>query len=136
VARQAPRTVCREVNEGIREPPIRFGPAEVGEFVSARNQLRFREVNERIAELTGGWNETGVCLFICECSDPACAEALEITPAEYERMRADGARFVVLHGHEQPEVEHVVDGCSRFLVVEKDGTAATVAREADTRRHD
>jgi hypothetical protein len=52
VARQAPRTVCREVNEGIREPPIRFGPAEVGEFVSARNQLRFREVNERIADRT------------------------------------------------------------------------------------
>jgi rubredoxin len=120
VARPAPRTVFREVNEEeIREPPVRFGPAEVGESVSARNQLLFREVNERIADLTRDWSETGVSLFICECSDPACAEALEITPAEYEQVRADGARFVVLRGHEQPEVERVVDGCSRFLVVEK-----------------
>ena len=103
---------------------------------SARNQLVFREVNERIAELTSDGNETGVTLFICECSDRACAESLEITPAEYEQVRGDGARFIVLPGHEQPEVEHVVDRSTRFVVVEKDGADATAARDADPRRHD
>ena len=103
---------------------------------SARNQVVFREVNERIAELTGDGNETGVSLFICECSDGACAESLEITPAEYEQVRGHGARFIVLPGHEQPEVEHVVDRSARFVVVEMDGADATAAREADPRRRD
>jgi hypothetical protein len=101
---------------------------------SASNQLVFREVNERIAELSGDWNETGLSLFICECSDTACAESLEITPAEYEQVRADGARFVVLHGHEQPQVESVIDGCARFLVIEKTGADAAAARATDPRR--
>ena len=103
---------------------------------SGRNQLIFREVNERIAELNGDGKETGVSLFICECSDRTCAESLEITPDEYEHVRADGARFLVLPGHEQPEVEHVVDGCARFVVVEMDGAEATAAREANPRRPD
>jgi hypothetical protein len=103
---------------------------------SGRNQLIFREVNERIAELNGDGNGTGVSLFICECSDRACAESLEIAPAEYEQVRADGARFIVLPGHEQPEVEHVVDGCARFVVIEMDGAEATAAREANPRRPD
>ena len=99
----------------------------------ALNQVAFREVNERIAGLTAEWRQTEMSLFICECSNTACAESLEITPAEYERVRADGARFVVLRGHELPEVEHVVDGNDRFVVVEKIGQAATVARDADPR---
>jgi len=101
---------------------------------SARNQLVFREVNERIAELNGGWQDKAVSLFVCECSDQACAESLEVTLAEYEHVRADAARFIVLPGHEQPGVEHVVQGCARFVVVEKDGADATVARDANPRR--
>jgi len=93
---------------------------------AARNQVVFREVNERIAELTGLLNETGVNLFICECSDPGCAEALEVTQQEYRAVRADPARFIVRHGHELPEVERVVDGNGRYLVVEKIGAAAEI----------
>jgi hypothetical protein len=100
------------------------------------NQVAFREVNERIAELTGQVSETSVSLFICECSDPACAESLEITPAEYEQVRAASARFVVVPGHQLAEVERVVDGTSRFLVVETVGRAASIARDSDPRHHD
>ena len=85
---------------------------------SARNQLAFREVNERIAELGGDYDDTGVSCFICECGDLACAASLEIDPSEYKEVRAGGARFVVLQGHEQPEVERVVEECARFLVIE------------------
>jgi hypothetical protein len=102
---------------------------------NARNQLVFREVNERIAELSGEWGQTDVSLFICECSDQACAETVEITPAEYERVRGDGARFVVRAGHQLPELEHVVEGNGRFLVVEKVGPAVTIARASDPRQH-
>jgi len=101
---------------------------------SARNQLVFRAVNERIAELAGDESETVVSLLICECGDPACAETLEITPADYERVRGHGARFVVLPGHEQSEGQRVVDGGACFVVVEVDGVDATAARAADPRR--
>ena len=73
-----------------------------------------REVNEHIAELSIEWGETGVCSLVCECSDPGCAELLEIEPAEYERVRADGARFVVLAGH-QLRRRAVVERTDRFL---------------------
>ena len=99
----------------------------------ARNQVVFREVNERIAEVTAEWNQAEMSLFVCECSDQACAESLEIAPAEYEQVRARGTRFVVFAGHQLPEVERVVAGNSRFLVVEKIGSAAEVAREFDPR---
>lgn len=102
---------------------------------NARNQAVFREVNERIAELSGDWGGAGVSLFICECSDGECAEALEITPAEYERVRAHGARFVIRAGHQLPELERVVERNRRFLVVEKIGAAGTLARASDPRQH-
>ena len=103
---------------------------------NANQQVIFREVNERIAELGGEWSETGVGLFVCECSDSACANPLEISPDEYERVRGNGARFVVVAGHQLPAVERVVEGNGRFLVVEKIGAAAEIARAADPRRHE
>jgi hypothetical protein len=103
---------------------------------AARHQVVFREVNERIAERTGLLNETGFNLLICECSDLACAEALEITREEYEAVRADPARFVVLDGHQMPEVERVVGGNGRYVVVEKIGAAAEIAHAGDARRRE
>lgn len=100
---------------------------------SALNQVAFREVNERIAELAAEWRQADLSVFVCECSNPACAESLEISPAEYEDVRADGARFIVLRGHQLPNVERVVGGNGRFLVVEKVGAAAAIARDADPR---
>jgi hypothetical protein len=101
---------------------------------AARNQTVFREVNENVAKLTGLVTEVGYNLFICECSDTSCAESLEITAAEYEGVRAQGTRFVVVPGHELEAVERVVEGNRRFLVVEKLGPAAEIADAADPRR--
>ncbi len=97
---------------------------------NARNHALFREVNERIAELNGEWDETAASTFICECGDPECTEPLELTPTEYERVRADGARFLILPGHQLPERERVIGGNGRFLVVETLGQAAKLARAA------
>lgn len=99
----------------------------------ARNQVAFREVNERIAELNGSWRGTEKSVFICECSNQACADPIEIAPAEYERVRAHGARFVVAPGHQFAEVERVVEQSDGFLVVEKVGLAAGVAQDSDPR---
>jgi hypothetical protein len=93
---------------------------------TARNRLVLREVNDRIAEMALEGNEIGVGLFVCECSDERCAEAVAIAAAEYERIRADESQFVVLPGHEQ-ESERVSERSSRFVVVaspELDGARA------------
>jgi hypothetical protein len=101
--------------------------SNTGLAANARSRLVLRAVNDRIAELAGQWTKTGVGLFVCECSDQACAEALEITAPEYERIRADESHFVVLPGHEQPESERVVERSGRFVLVanpESDGARA------------
>ncbi|HKC18497.1 MAG TPA: hypothetical protein VKE27_02605 [Candidatus Dormibacteraeota bacterium] len=100
---------------------------------AARHQALFREVNEHIAKLTGLNPATGYSLFICECSDTHCAESLELTPAEYRAVRSKGTSFLLLPGHQQEGIERVVDGNSRFLVVEKLGRAATIAQADDPR---
>jgi hypothetical protein len=41
-------------------------------------------------------------------------------------VRAEGARFVVVPGHQQAGIERVVDGNGRFLV-EKQGRAGEIA---------
>jgi hypothetical protein len=102
---------------------------------SIRCQVVFREVNEHIAQLTRGWNSAGVSLFVCECADQECAEAIEITPAEYERVRANGGCFLIRAGHQHPELERVLEGNGRYLVVEKTGSAALIARNSDPRQH-
>lgn len=94
----------------------------------ARRETLFREVNENIASLTDLQAETGYQLFICECSNTACAESLELTAEEYEAVRADPARFIVKPGHQSAGIERVVGGNGRFLVVEKIGPAADIAQ--------
>src|SRR5947208_2900686 len=60
----------------------------------ARTESAFREVNERIAENAHRF-DSGSTEFICECDDSTCSERVEITLEEYERVRADGTRFLL-----------------------------------------
>ena len=102
------------------------------------NEAVFREVNERLRDL----NQTFTTLsermdLICECSDTGCAEHLSMSPAEYEAVRADPRRFIVLPGHEEgPDVERVVEKHEGYNVVEKRGDAAREAAKTDPREHD
>lgn len=99
-----------------------------------RNEALFREVNERIEDVgTTLMPDDQPMEFLCECDDRDCVEKVSATRAEYEAIRAVGTHFVVLPGHEDPDVEHVVHQTERFLVVEKEGEAAHEAEESDPR---
>jgi hypothetical protein len=98
----------------------------------ARNEAFFRQVNERINEVTGGPSSDRF-EFLCECSDPACTERIELTRKEYEAVRADPRGFVVAPGHVSPEVEHVVEREERHVVVRKEGLAGQIADQLDPR---
>jgi hypothetical protein len=99
-----------------------------------RNEALFREVNERIEDTsTALAPDEEPMQFLCECDDTACAEKVSATRAEYEAVRAVATHFIVLPGHEDPDVERVALRNERFLVVEKQGRAAQEAEKSDPR---
>jgi hypothetical protein len=98
-----------------------------------RNEALFREVNERIEDVSTMLDLDDEMEYLCECDNPECLEKLSATRAEYEAIRAVATHFVVVPGHEDPDVEHVVGQTERFLVVEKEGQAAQEAKEDDPR---
>jgi hypothetical protein len=99
-----------------------------------QNEALFRQVNERIEDVGTALAPDDVPMeFLCECDDPDCVEKVSATRAEYEAIRAVATQFVVLPGHEDSDIEHVVLQNERFLVVEKEGQAAHEAEESDPR---
>ena len=98
----------------------------------ARNEVFFREVNERIRQVTKGVNGESHD-FLCECSDPTCAIRISLTLEEYEHIRANSTRFVLAPGHVAAEIEHVLEYAGDHVVVEKLGVAGEVASDLDPR---
>lgn len=103
----------------------------------AGNEALFREVNERVAELASHFfdNDTHEAIdFICECVRAECTELIPMTVAEYEAIRTESTRFAVVPGHEDPEIESIIERHPAYLVVKKcDEEAQEVARETDPR---
>jgi hypothetical protein len=99
------------------------------------NESIFRQVNEQIGSLNSGFGtKTPTMTVICECADGDCAERLEITVTDYEKVRADSRHFVVVPGHEVPEFETVVERNDRYDLVEKrEGAPAELAEKTDPR---
>jgi hypothetical protein len=92
-----------------------------------KNEALFREVNERIREVTAF---DGDVEFLCECGDASCTQPITMTVAEYEAVRAKATRFAIVPGHEFPDMEDVVEQNDRFAVVEKTpGVDADIAIE-------
>jgi hypothetical protein len=103
----------------------------------AHNEAFFREINERVQELERERQDDADPRvrweFLCECGQATCAEPLRMTRAEYEGVRSNPFRFAVLPGHEDPEVERVLERTDRFLAVEKDPDEQDIASATDPR---
>ena len=85
-----------------------------------QNEALFREVNERVKDL----NETFELVLdersiVCECGNETCIDQIAISPKDYEAVRADPAQFVVVPGHEIPDVEDVVAEGNRYAIIRK-----------------
>lgn len=81
----------------------------------AQTELFFRSVNDEIARNDG----YGVTVFVCECGNPACSEGLELTAEVLHHLHAENGLFVVLPGHEIPDLETVIDRQDGYLVVRR-----------------
>ena len=84
----------------------------------SRNQLIFREVNERLREVADP--SIALAQYACECSHAECSATIELDLADYDAIRSIPNAFVIAPGHEQLEHERVVeDANDRFMLVEK-----------------
>lgn len=101
----------------------------------AKNEALFRDVNERVKRIDAaqGVPEDELWDFLCECGDGGCLARVSLTIAEYERVRANSVQFFVVPGHEEPEVERVVEDTRRYAVVEKKPGERKIAIERDPR---
>lgn len=99
----------------------------------AHNEVIFRGVNEAIEQQAIEFGTLEDYEFICECSSTACVDRITLSISDYENVRGSGTRFFVALGHEDIEVELVVETRPTFLIVEKDGAAGTIAVLEDPR---
>ena len=89
---------------------------------SAKNEALLREVNDRIHEVGERLQvlpDDDRLDFRCECGRPACEEYVSMTASEYEHVRSEKDRFAVVPGHEDEEIEQVVERGDGYLVVDK-----------------
>jgi hypothetical protein len=103
-----------------------------------KNEALFRDVNERMRTIDRGLgvppNEEDRWAFICECANVDCADRIELTLEEYEHARARSDRFLVVPGHERPDLERLIRRNERFAVVEKHPGVRDIAEARDPRR--
>jgi hypothetical protein len=99
------------------------------------NEAIFREVNERIEEINRTFSTlTDSMKIMCECGGAGCAEMISIHVSEYEQVRSDPTLFVIVPGHEAPDVEDVVERHEGFDVVRKHpGEPAAIAEATSLR---
>jgi 5-bromo-4-chloroindolyl phosphate hydrolysis protein len=100
----------------------------------ALNEAAARDINEKIEDAQAEGLKDRFLRIVCECGDAHCERVIAITQGEYEAVRSDPRRFVIIEEHVLAEVEVIVDKTDRFVVVEKrDGAPAEVAEAEDPR---
>ena len=100
---------------------------------AAASQATIRDVNEGIER--GQWpgEEASPVGFRCECARLGCNRLIELSVHEYEQIRASPRRFVLIPGHELPEIEAVIETRPGYIIVEKRDQAGEVAEAHDPR---
>jgi hypothetical protein len=94
-------------------------------------EINGRCVNEAIER---GEEDATSAVFVCECGHLGCSSTVELGIADYEEVRTNFDRFLVIPGHEIVEVDRVVERHPGHLVVVKpDEGAQQMARKADER---
>ena len=98
------------------------------------NEALFRQLNERVSDIVTELSDAASSIDIfCECGERDCLEKVTVGRAQYEQVRENSLRFMVAPGHQVPDIETVVEEHEAFMVVQKQGEAAAVARATDPR---
>jgi hypothetical protein len=97
----------------------------VGEHAFVDQMDPFRAINDGIRKLGQTWR--GTYDFVCECADPHCAEAMQMSDREHDLLRAVGDRFAVVPGHEN-ESEVVLARTDRYVLIQRPRHSAVGCR--------
>jgi hypothetical protein len=102
----------------------------------AENESRFRAINDRVErDLERVVDDPDELLpFVCECAQRTCNATIELSVAEYERVREQSVLFAVAPGHEIADIEDVVDRHERYFVIRKHRDTWEIVERSDPRR--
>jgi len=89
-------------------------------------------------DLTRAYRQLAVVSFfanepleiLCECSRAECTQRLHVSLPDYRTVRENDARFMLVDGHVDLEIERRVDEVGDATVVEKFGPGREVAVES------
>ncbi len=96
-----------------------------------RPQSFFREINDRDAELSRDRDPT-LPRFLCECPRVGCCATVTLTLEEYAEVRSDPGRFIVFAGHEDAEIQDVLERRDVCLIIRNAASAGPRPRRART----
>jgi len=89
---------------------------------TAANEALLREVNDRIQDVGERLSvlpDDERLDFRCECGRSGCLTMISMSVREYRHVRSDNDRFAVAPGHEDDEIERVVERADRYVIVDK-----------------
>jgi hypothetical protein len=95
----------------------------------AANEQVFKDHNDWLKKnlfelFRRGHNEDFQIHFVCECSDTSCEQRVDLTVEEYNKLRSMERCFVVIKGHQQPDIEQTIGSNNLFEIVQKGGIYA------------
>lgn len=101
----------------------------------AKNDARFRALNERLSAAATGLGIHDRVPFICECAEPSCTTIVRLSSAEYAEIRSQPTHFLNAPGHQVAAqgAGRVFEERQGYVIVEKIGRAAEVVRDLDPR---
>ena len=87
----------------------------------AANEATFREINATLHEgLSKADREKDEPVaFVCECGDASCHALVRMPIERYQEARSHPEQFVIIPGHEVPDVERVLERDETWAVVAK-----------------
>jgi hypothetical protein len=100
---------------------------------AARNEVFFREANEKLGVKRQDLAIEGLTPFLCECGDPTCTELVRLSLEQYEHVRTQANWFLLRAGHHALNARQVEEH-DGYVIVEKSGIAGRIAKEEDPRK--
>ncbi len=96
----------------------------------AKNEALLRAVNREIENASEQLGDRDLEV-VCECGQQTCGGLIYVTADIYDGVHRERDRFLVLPGHENPEIERVVEATDQYVVVDKFGEAEDIVERQD-----
>jgi hypothetical protein len=100
---------------------------------AARNEVLFREANEKLGEKRQELDLHGRTPFVCECGEPTCTELVRLALEDYEHVRSQANWFLIVAGH-HAQSARMAEEHGSYVIVEKFGVAGRIAEDEDPRK--